>query len=101
MLPNIRYTSGPKGPKTAEFPEGTPGELPGFPTPSTPEICYLHPIVNVHPETGRKCLLVPSTAFGVRGLEKRLSREESTQLLDDLCNNACRAPRTYKHKHPP
>lgn len=84
------------GVPTKEFPEGTPGELPGMPVPSH-DLCYLRPLVKTHPETGRKCLLAPASAFGIPDL----SRAESTQLLDDLCNNTCQPPRTYKHKYRP
>jgi alpha-ketoglutarate-dependent taurine dioxygenase len=54
----------------------------------------LRPLVKVHPETGRRSLLIGRHAYGIPGLEP----EESERLLDELMDHACRAPRVY-HQH--
>lgn len=59
----------------------------------THDNCYIRPVVKVHPVTKRKTLLPTCFCFGIPGLP----REESTKLLDFLCNNAAQAPRLYKH----
>lgn len=61
------------------------------------DVAYMRKLVNVHPETGRKVLMATQTAFATSGV----SREESTKLLDDLCDQACQPPRTYKHPWKP
>ena len=53
----------------------------------------LRPLVKVHPETGRRSLLVGRHAFGVPGLEP----DESERFLARLVAEACRPPRTYVH----
>lgn len=53
----------------------------------------LRPLVKVHPETGRKSLLIGRHAYGIPGL----TASESEALLDDLVDFACRAPRVYHH----
>jgi alpha-ketoglutarate-dependent taurine dioxygenase len=57
----------------------------------------LRPLVKVHPETGRPCLMVGRHAYGIPGL----SAEESEALLDDLCARACRPPRVWRHRWTP
>ena len=57
----------------------------------------LRPLVKVHPETGRRSLLIGRHAFGIPGLEP----EESERLLGDLVAFACRPPRTYEHAWSP
>lgn len=53
----------------------------------------LRPLVKVHPETGRRSLLVGRHAYGIPGLEA----EESERLLDELVRFACQPPRIYYH----
>ena len=53
----------------------------------------LRPLVKVHPETGRRSLLIGRHAYGIPGLPKA----ESARLLDDLVAFACQPPRTYQH----
>ncbi len=53
----------------------------------------LRPLVKVHPETGRKSLLIGRHAHAIPGL----SPAESERLLDDLTAFACRPPRVYQH----
>lgn len=57
----------------------------------------LRPLVKVHPETGRKCLLIGRHAYGVQGL----SPEESERLLEDLADFACQPPRVWRHSWTP
>lgn len=57
----------------------------------------LRPLVKVHPETGRRSLLIGRHAFGIPGLDP----QESERLLDDLLRDACRAPRVYVHRWSP
>jgi alpha-ketoglutarate-dependent taurine dioxygenase len=57
----------------------------------------LRPLVKVHPETGRRSLLIGRHAYGVPGLEP----DESERLLADLVDAACRPPRTYIHTWTP
>jgi alpha-ketoglutarate-dependent taurine dioxygenase len=54
----------------------------------------VRPLVKVHPETGRKSLLIGRHAHAVPGL----SADESERFLDDLVDAACRPPRTYHHQ---
>ena len=57
----------------------------------------LRPLVKVHPETGRRCLMVGRHAFGIPGL----AADESERLLDDLADFACQPPRVYHHAWTP
>lgn len=57
----------------------------------------LRPLVKVHPETGRRALMVGRHAFGVPGL----SEADSERLLEDLADFACQPPRTYHHRWTP
>ena len=54
----------------------------------------LRPLVKVHPETGRKSLLIGRHAFGIPGL----SPEASEQLLEELLAHVCQPPRVYHHQ---
>ncbi len=56
-----------------------------------------HPVVRTHPETSRKALYIGRHASHIKGEEV----EESRSLLKSLCEDACRPPRTYKHKWRP
>jgi alpha-ketoglutarate-dependent taurine dioxygenase len=53
----------------------------------------LRPLVKVHPETGRRSLLIGRHAHGIVGMEP----EESERLIDGLNDFACQAPRVYHH----
>ena len=53
----------------------------------------LRPLVKVHPETGRRALMVGRHAFGIPGLPP----DESEKLLDELVEFACQPPRVYHH----
>ncbi len=53
----------------------------------------LRPLVKIHPETGRKSLLIGRHAYGVPGLEE----EASDTLLLGLQEFACQPPRVYHH----
>ena len=53
----------------------------------------LRPVVKTHPETGRKSIYTGRHAFRIPGM----SEEDSAALLDKLLNDACQAPRIYKH----
>ena len=57
----------------------------------------LRPLVKVHPETGRRCLMVGRHAFGIPSL----AADESERLLDDLADFACQPPRVYHHAWTP
>ena len=53
----------------------------------------LRPLVKVHPDTGRKSLLIGRHAHDIPGL----SAEESGELLQELIDFACQPPRIYHH----
>ena len=53
----------------------------------------LRPLVKVHPDTGRKSLLIGRHAHDIPGL----SPEESQQLLQELIDFAAQPPRVYHH----
>jgi alpha-ketoglutarate-dependent taurine dioxygenase len=57
----------------------------------------LRPLVKVHPVTGRPALYIGRHAYGIPGLEP----EESTRLLDELIEFACRPPRVHRHRWQP
>jgi len=59
--------------------------------PPMTDTAPLRPLVKVHPETGRKSLLIGRHAYGIPGL----SEDESETLLKDLMDFACQSPRTY------
>jgi alpha-ketoglutarate-dependent taurine dioxygenase len=54
----------------------------------------LRPLVKIHPETGRRCLMVGRHAYGVPGL----APEESERLLQALAEFAVQPPRAYHHR---
>jgi alpha-ketoglutarate-dependent taurine dioxygenase len=54
----------------------------------------VRPLTKVHPETGRKNLLVGRHAYDIVGLEP----DESETLLKELVEFACQPPRTYHHQ---
>ena len=51
-------------------------------------------LVKVHPETGRKNLLIGRHAYDIIGM----SSEESEKLLQELVDFACQPPRIYHHQ---
>jgi alpha-ketoglutarate-dependent taurine dioxygenase len=53
----------------------------------------LRPLVKVHPETGRKSLLIGRHAHNIPDMDKA----ESEQFLQSLVDFACRPPRIYHH----
>ncbi len=53
----------------------------------------LRPLIKVHPETGRKSLLIGRHAYGIPGL----TEQASGKLLDDLIEFACQPPRIVTH----
>jgi alpha-ketoglutarate-dependent taurine dioxygenase len=57
----------------------------------------LRPLMKVHPETGRRCLMAGRHAFGIPGLPP----DESERLLEDLVAQACRPPRVWRHSWTP
>ena len=57
----------------------------------------LRPLVKVHPETGRRCLMIGRHAYGVTGL----APGDSEALLQELVDFACRPPRTWTHSWAP
>jgi alpha-ketoglutarate-dependent taurine dioxygenase len=57
----------------------------------------LRPLVKVHPETGRKSLLIGRHAHNIPGMEAA----ESERLLEELVDFACRPPRIYHHDWSP
>ncbi len=52
------------------------------------------PLVKVHPETGRKSLLIGRHAHNIPGMDVA----ESTQFLESLVDFACQPPRIYHHQ---
>ncbi len=59
---------------------------------------YLRPLVKVHPETGRKSLMIGRHAFGIPGL----SREACRTLLQSLLDFVVSEPRrVYSHRWRP
>lgn len=57
----------------------------------------LRPLIKVHPETGRTCLLIGRHAHAIPGL----STAESEALLDGLVEEACQGPRVWTHSWTP
>ncbi len=53
----------------------------------------LRPLVKVHPETGRKSLLIGRHAHAIPGM----AEDESERFLEGLVDYACQRPRTYHH----
>ncbi len=53
----------------------------------------LRPLVKVHPETGRKSLLIGRHAHNIPGMDLA----ESEGLLQELVDFACQPPRVYHH----
>ena len=54
----------------------------------------VRPMVKIHPETGRKALMIGRHAFNVTGL----GQEDGDRMLAELCDFACRPPRVWRHR---
>jgi alpha-ketoglutarate-dependent taurine dioxygenase len=54
----------------------------------------LRPLVKVHPETGRKSLVIGRHAHNIPGMDK----DESERFLQELVDFACQPPRIYHHQ---
>ncbi len=57
----------------------------------------LRPLVKVHPETGRKSLVIGRHAHNIPNLD----RAESERFLQELVDFACQPPRIYHHEWAP
>ena len=57
----------------------------------------LRPLVKVHPETGRKSLVIGRHAHNIPGMDAK----ESERFLQELVDFACRPPRIYHHDWSP
>lgn len=57
----------------------------------------LRPLVKVHPETGRKALVIGRHAYGIPGMEQ----DEAQRLMEELAEIACQPPRVYEHDWTP
>ncbi|HEX4209436.1 MAG TPA: TauD/TfdA family dioxygenase [Candidatus Binataceae bacterium] len=57
----------------------------------------LRPLVKVHPETGRKSLVIGRHAYGIPDMNS----DDSERLLRELVDFACRPPRVYHHTWTP
>jgi alpha-ketoglutarate-dependent taurine dioxygenase len=57
----------------------------------------LRPLVKVHPETGRKSLVIGRHAHNIPGMDAN----ESERFLQELVDFACRPPRIYHHDWAP
>ncbi|HYM32571.1 MAG TPA: TauD/TfdA family dioxygenase [Candidatus Cybelea sp.] len=57
----------------------------------------LRPLVKVHPETGRKSLLIGRHAHNIPGMDQ----DESERFLQALVDFACQPPRVYHHDWAP
>lgn len=53
----------------------------------------LRPLVKVHPETGRKSLVIGRHAHNIPGMDEK----DSERFLQELVDFACRPPRVYHH----
>jgi alpha-ketoglutarate-dependent taurine dioxygenase len=84
---SLRYSQGKLG-FVADANDGSSGY--GMDVKDPP----LRPLVKIHPETGRKALMIGRHAFGIPGM----GEQESEALLDELCAFACQPPRTYHHR---
>jgi alpha-ketoglutarate-dependent taurine dioxygenase len=84
---SLHYSQSRLGHKAADGPSDYNGY--GFHDGPEP----LRPLVKVHPETGRKSLLIGRHAHNIPGLDGA----ESERFLDDLVDFACSPPRTYHH----
>jgi alpha-ketoglutarate-dependent taurine dioxygenase len=87
---SLRYSQG----KIGHIPkEGSDYSGYGFHNGPVP----LRPLVKVHPETGRKSLVIGRHAYGI----PEMNEDESEGLLQELVDFACRPPRVYHHTWTP
>ena len=74
------------------------GKVGGLDTMSETDLDNLppveHPVVRTHPETGRRSLYIGRHASHILGEDEAASRE----LLETLCEEACRPPRVFTHR---
>jgi alpha-ketoglutarate-dependent taurine dioxygenase len=84
---SLRYSQGKIGHRPKE---GSDYSGYGFHNGPVP----LRPLVKVHPETGRKSLLIGRHAYNIPGMEPA----ESERFLQELANFACQPPRVYHHQ---
>lgn len=70
-----------------------PGSGYGYHTKGAP----LRPLVKTHPVTGRKALYVGRHAYRIPGMEDA----DTTALVEELIDFACRPPRVYSHRWTP
>jgi alpha-ketoglutarate-dependent taurine dioxygenase len=87
---SLRYSQGKLG---HAHKEGSAYSGYGFGVEAPP----LRPLVKVHPETGRRALMVGRHAYGIPGL----AAAESERLLEELAAFACQPPRVYHHRWSP
>ncbi len=57
----------------------------------------LRPLVKIHPETGRPCLMIGRHAYGIPGMDPT----EAEAFLEALTDAACQPPRTWHHDWTP
>ncbi len=81
--------------KLGHTPAKGAGDYSGYGFHDGPE--PLRPLVKIHPETGRRTLLIGRHAHDIPGLES----EESRELLEGLVAFACQPPRVYHHTWTP
>jgi alpha-ketoglutarate-dependent taurine dioxygenase len=87
---SLRYSQG----KIGHMPkEGSDYNGYGFHNGPVP----LRPLVKIHPETGRKSLVIGRHAYGIPDMDAG----ESERLLQELVDFACRPPRVYHHTWTP
>ena len=84
---SLRYSQGKIGHRPKE---GSDYSGYGFHNGPVP----LRPLVKIHPETGRKSLLIGRHAHNIPTMEV----VESEQFLKELVEFACQPPRTYHHQ---
>ncbi|MBS0523449.1 MAG: TauD/TfdA family dioxygenase [Proteobacteria bacterium] len=90
---SLHYSQSKLGHDTSK--EKADGEYSGYGFHSGP--VPLRPLVKVHPETGRKSLLIGRHAHHIPGMDKA----ESERFLEGLVVFACQRPRTWHHDwHP-
>ena len=53
-----------------------------------------HPVIRIHPATGRRNLYIGRHASHIVGEDE----QESRRLLERLCEDACRPPRVFTHR---
>ena len=87
---SLRYSQGKLGHRHAVG-SGYSGY--GMTEASTPR----RPLKKIHPETGAPCLMIGRHAHAIPGMDE----DDSERLLEDLCADACRPPRVWRHHWTP